>query len=1026
MSFFRFLIDKSLFVHYLTILIVALGVLTLFSVQREARPNVNFNRVAVSAFYPGASPADIEELVIDPIEERIDSVDGVEEYRSVSFTGAGAISVKIDDDYPNPKEVVDELRRQIGQVRDLPDVVEDPVITEIKAENIPVLRLALYGQAEPLRFKLEVEKLRDFIKTFDGIQSVNYEGIEDLQLKIQTQPEQLDRFDMTLVEVINGLNQWSKQKPGGLFESPIEASNITVGRDYSEIEMLKNFVVRSNDSGQSVALKDISKIEYGTERVQKESIFEDKTAVLMTVVKNPNADIVSTTDRVREALEKYRVNLPEGLEYKLYTDESERVRSRLGTVTSNAVFGLVFVALILILSLDWRSSIVTAVGIPVAILGGITIIYLLGSTINTLVVVGMIIVLGMLVDDAIVVCENIYRYVEEGLSPKEAAVKGTSEIAIPVVATVLTTIFAFFPILFMKEIIGQFLRVIPMTVIAMLVVSLFEALIILPIHAQEIMKPKREKKKISFFTRLEERYRVYLHWSIKRRWLILGATTLFMIISMVQGAFLFQKFTLFPASGLNGLNVRVELSKNTPVSETAIKVKELSAELKKVSQGTFDSLYATVGQVRTGGAAGSQQNASHLAMINIVFVSDPDFIYKEKEIVKNIRKVTAEYASQNKIKTSVAIDRPGPPIGKPIQVEVASRSFEKGNEIVSYLKSELEKIKGTEGLETDSDGDSKKYRFVVDNSYAVSEGVNPNDISRTIFAASTGLISNEILKDNEKVELLVSTDSSRVGELKDILDLKVRNNNGQSLPVKSFVKVEEEFGPSSIQRLNGLRTITLFGEVDEKVITGKEVNAMIRPIVAKLRADNPSVKIKQGGGEQDRINALRDTMKLYIIAILIIFMVISLSFNSVVYPFLVLIAIPFGLCGVVWSLVLHGQVPSLMAFIGVIGLSGVVVNVSIILLSFVQTRIQQGFDFNDAIIEAGVRRLRAIAITTVTTLIGLAPTIYGWGGLDTFIQPLALVLGWGLFVATLMTVLALPAMISFMSFLGHKKSPANS
>ena len=370
-----------------------MGVLSLASIQREARPNVNFNRVAVSAFYPGASPADIEELVIDPIEEKIDGVDGVEEYRSVSFNGAGAISVKIDDEYPNPDEVIDELRRQIGQVSDLPDVVDDPVISEIKAENIPVLRMALFGNIDPLQFKLEVEKMRDYIKTLDGVQSVSYEGIEDLQLKIKTDPNKLSEYDMTLVEIISGLRSWSKQKPGGLFESQKESSNITVGEDYSTIERLKKFIIRSNDSGRSVSLSDVASIEYGTERVQKSSVFSSEDAVLLTIIKKPNADIISVTDNIRELLLKYTENLPQGLNFKLYTDESKRVRSRLGTVTTNAIFGLLLVMIILIFSLDWRSSMVTAIGIPVAILGGITILFLLGATINTLVIIGMIILI---------------------------------------------------------------------------------------------------------------------------------------------------------------------------------------------------------------------------------------------------------------------------------------------------------------------------------------------------------------------------------------------------------------------------------------------------------------------------------------------------------------------------------------------------------------------------------------------------------------------------------------------------------
>ncbi|MGB0454260.1 MAG: efflux RND transporter permease subunit [Bacteriovoracaceae bacterium] len=1015
MRLFRFFLNQKLFVHYITIVIVILGFMTLNVIQREARPNVNFNRVVISVGYPGAAPSDIEELVIDPIEEKINEVDGIEEYRSVSYSGAGIISIVIDEEHPDLDQVVDDIRRKVAEVNDLPDEVNDPFVSEIKAENIPVLRLALYGDAKPFDLKIEVEKLRDYVKTFDGVQSVSYAGLEDLQLKVLTNPDKLNTYDVTLIEIISRLREWAKQRPGGLLENSTSTHNLTVGKDYNDIDELLNFTVRSNDSGKNVQLKDIAAVDYDTQTTQKRSIFGDKSAVLVTIVKKTNADVVKTVDEVRAGLEDYRKNLKNGLDFKLYTDESKRVRSRLKTVTSNALSGLLLVIIILVLFLDWRSAAVVSLGLPVAVLGGIVMVYLLGNTLNSLVIIGMIIVLGMLVDDAIVVCENIYAYLEEGLSPSEAAIKGVSQISVPVVATVLTTIFAFFPILFMKEIIGQFLRVIPATVIVMLAVSLFEALVILPIHAEEIMRPKlKKKKKIGPFKRIEGVYRKYLEWSLKHRWIVSGILLIFLGISGYQGKQLFQKFRLFPATGLDGLSIRVELKKNSPIEKTSDTLKMLGKELEEISEGTFDSIFSTAGQVLTGGSSGSRQNASHLGSVDIRFTSDPDFIHKEKRIVGQIRKVSKEFAKKYNVKTSITIDRPGPPVGKPIQYEITSRNFDIGKEVVSKIIKEFEKINGVESLETDLDGETIMYRFQIDNARAVSEGVDPVNISRTIFSASTGVITNEILKSNERVEILVGVDSESEMKAKDILNLRIRNKFSQAVPLASFVELVEETSPSSIQRLNGIRTITLFGEVREKEITGKEANAQVRPFIEKLKKEYPTIKISTGGGEKDRMKALKDTMRLYILAIFLIFMVISLSFQSVVYPFLVLLAIPLGLCGVVWSLSLHGQPLSLMGIIGVVGLSGVVVNVSIILLSFIREKIRSGLSKEEAIIQAGLRRLRPIVITTITTLIGLIPTIYGIGGVDTFVQPLALVLGWGLFVATGLSIFALPALVSLV------------
>ncbi len=1024
MNIIEYLQKQKLFIHYVTIITVIIGVITLTKMQREARPNVNFNRVNVSVAYPGASPSEIEELIIDPIEEKIAEVEGVKEYRSVSFTGAGSISIKIDDSYPEPSEIVDELRRKIGEVNGLPNEVDDPRITEAKASSRPVLNLALFGKTDPFTLKLEAEKLKDYLKAQKGIQSVSYSGISDLQLKIKPSPDKLEKYDITIQEVSGNVSNWAKQKPGGLFETKNQVNNITIGEDLNDLDSLKSFIVRSNDSGRRISLSDIAAIEFDLKSIQTSTLFEDKKAVLFSIVKKPFFDSIDVVDNLNKAINRYDTNLNEQLNIKVYKDLSIRIRNKLKIVITNALGGLLLVLLILLIFLDWRSAIVTSIGIPIAILGGFIVLSLLGQTINSLVVVGIIIVLGMLVDDAIVVCENIYSYIEKGLSPAKAALKGTKEIALPVIASILTTVFAFLPIVFMEGIIGQFLSVIPITVIALLSVSLIEALFVLPIHSEEIMKPKKKNKKNRFLF-IENLYRKYINWSINYKWILLLILTLFLGVSAIQGKKIFEKFSLFPSNGLEGFSARIELDKNTPLDKTESHAINLSRKLLDISDGSFDTINSDVGQVRTGGSSGSRQQGAHLAQINVSFITEPGFIKKEKAIMKKVKKTISEYGKKNSIKTSVTIDRPGPPIGKPIQLQITSRDFEYGLQLVENIKSELKKINGVHSLETDVDGDSLKYRIKVDNELAVSEGVDPSDISQTIFASSTGNRVSEILKNNEKVDILILLDKTKGSNINDILKLKVRNKNAQAIPLSSFATILKENAPSAIQRFNGVKTITLFGEVNDQVITGKEANKKIRPYIKNLKEKNPTVKIVTGGGERDRMAALSNTIKLYGLALILIFMTISLTFRSVFYPFLVLTAIPMGIGGVIWSLVLHGESLTLMGIIGIVGLSGVVVNVSIIFLKFIQDRIKLGMPFKEAIIEAGVGRLRPIIMTTLSTLIGLLPTIYGIGGTDTFVQPIALVLGWGLFVATTLTLLFLPAIVSFFPFLGRQKLEQN-
>lgn len=1011
MTFFSFLQRNRMFVHYIAVFIILIGVFSISKLRREARPNVDFNRVAVSIAYPGASPDDVEELLIDPIEEKIAEVNGVEEYRSVSFSGAGSISIQIDEDYPDPSEVVDEVRRKISEVNDFPDTVDDPVITEIKAENIPVLKIALYGTLKPFEMKLQAEKLKDYFRTFDGVQSVEYSGIEDLQYKIQADPSLLVKYDITLPEIISSTKNWSRQKPGGLIDNSKESTNITVNQNLDDVPKIKNHVLRSNTAGYSVKISDVADVTLDTEDMQLRSLFGDKNAILMTVIKKPAADAITTVDEVKAGLETFKKTFPEGLEYKLYTDESKRVRDRLSVVLSNAIFGLLLVMILLVVFLDWRSALVTSMGIPVAIFGGLFLIFALGQTLNSLVLVGIIIVLGMLVDDAIVVCENIYAHIEDGMTPTQAAVHGVSEIAIPVVATVLTTVFAFLPIVYMQGIMGQFLSVIPITVIAMLLFSLFEALVILPVHSSEIMKAVKHSE--SRFVKWEKRYQKYLEWSLKKRWHVIGVLCVFGVLSLFMGKFLFDGFTLFPAKGLNGVSVRVEIPKNSPTDLTERYAKELSNLLIDVSEESYDSIFSSIGQTTTGGLSGSRQQSSNLAKIDIIFTSDPSFdLEKEKRVLTAIKKVSKDYSKAHDIKTSITLDREGPPIGKPIQLQVTSRDLNLSGDIINQIRAEFEKVDGVYALETDLDEGTKKYRFQINEEQALADGILPSHISQAIFAASTGLVSEEVLKKNEKIEIMVGIKDSLDLSVDDILNLRVRNKYNQDVPIKYYATYVEEFGPSSIQRFNGVRTITLFGEVDEKVTSGKLANQAVAPFIKELRQKYKDVKIEKEGGEKERMEVLQDTMRLYVLALVMIFMTISLSFRSLSYPFLVLLSIPLGVFGVIWALTVHGQSLSMMSLIGIVGLSGVVVNVSIVMLKFVQDHIQEHGSIDEAIIEAGVRRLRPIVITTLTTLIGLAPTIYGLGGMDYFVQPIALTLGWGLAVGTTLTLFALPSLVS--------------
>lgn len=1021
LNFFRKLQDYSLFIHYLSIVVVVAGIVALLNFRKEARPNVNFNRVAVSASWIGASPEDVEQLVIDPIEEKIAEVEGIDEYRSIAFAGAASLSITIDENHPEPTEVVDEIRRKILEVRNLPEDVETPTVIEIKASNRPILKMALIGNLPPLKKKIEVDRLKDFLKTKKGVQSIESEGLNDLQLKVYADAQSLQKLDINLLEFAEILKKWTRQHSGGQLETREKETHLSVGYNRNNIDEIKKLPIRANSFGRSVKVGDVAKLSIEAEENAKETIFETAAATLITVYKKPLSDAVSTVDLINKKLKNYQQQLPKELTLKVYNDQSKRIRSRLNMVGVNAVFGLILVIIILLLFLNFRSAVVTSLGIPIAVLGGLIVLLLLGQTLNSLLVIGLIIVMGMLVDDAIVVCENIYAKLEQGLSPKEAAIQGVTQITIPVITTVLTTVFAFLPIAYMSGIMGQFLKVIPIAVIAMLSFSLFEALIILPIHAAEILKISSKRKSPFLITLLQTKYRKYLRWSIRNKYIVTFIFLVFCAFSMWQGKNAFKKFTLFPAVGIESVDIGLELPHNTIKAKTRRACLELNKELRAELGSDIESNIAVVGELKIGGSRGSRRSGSNMATLTVVFTEDPSLYLREKTLIKNIRAIVKKIGDKHQATTSLTLDRPGPPSGKPIQIQVTARDFELGKKVVTKIAEAFAQIEGVNDLETDLDGNRIKYRFLIQEEKAISMGVNPEIIAQTIFLASSGRTIETVLNGNEKLELHLSLNKSDLKNVQSVMNLSVRNKFGQSIKLGQLLKLKTEQSPSNIQRINGSRTITLFGEVNENKITGKEANLKVQPLLQKLKKENPSLRLESGGREKNRRKSLADTKKLFIFSLLMIFMIISLCFQSVWIPFYVLLSIPLGISGVAWALFVHGQSLSMMGIIGIIGLSGVVVNVSIILMTFIVEKLKTGMSLDEAVVAASVERLRAIVVTTLTTLIGLLPTIYGIGGTDTFVQPLAMALGWGLAVASLLTLLFLPAIVSLTWVSGVKK-----
>lgn len=1010
--FFSWFFKRSLLIHFFTLAIIISGIIAIINLRREARPSVNFDRLSIIVNYRGATAEDVEELVIKPIEEKIQEVDGIEEYRSTCFEGLGQITIKLDPNYPDKDEVVDEVRRNIDQINDFPDEVDDPVINEIKSKNIPVISLAIYGKSDPLALRKAADQLKDQLKRLEGVSRIETKGFKELELMIRANPDLLDKYFISFNELMGQIKSWNGNFPGGEVDNFKNSIQLRFREKLDSVSKIESLPLRSNDAGKIIRVKDVAEVRLQLKDDKLDTLYKGEPAIVLIVVKKELSDNITVVERVKKFLGENGLNLPKNVLIETFNDDSRNVRAKLKIVTRNAIFGLALVMLVLVLTLNYRVAFVTSIGLPIAFLGGLAFLYFSGQTINTLTVLGMIVVLGMLVDDAIVVSENAYFHLENGEDPFTAAVKGVSEVSIPVIATVLTTVLAFLPIVFMQGIMGQFLSAIPITVILILIFSLIEALFILPLHNAEILKLGKIKSP-GFIEKFRDKYVKYVSWSLQRRWVIVFALFLATIITVVASRKL--KFIMFPAVGISGLTIRTQLPENTSRMQTKTLVKELSKELIKIIGDDLTGLVSNIGSSQIGGLTGSRERGANLSLTEVKFTEDPKFLEREKEIVKKIRIISKNLSEKYNGVSNVTIQRPGPPIGRPIQVQISSKDRIAAEKVSELINLEAKKIKGAYDIQSDLQGKSRQLDIRVKKDLAAELGLSLPTITNSVFAAFDGLAATTTRIGNDEVDLSVSFSDRAKTKVESLKRIPLRTSNGRYIYLKSLIDIKKIQGRNSVQRLDGARTITIFGDVDEKIITSKEANKRLRPFVEKLKRKYRQVVIQLGGSEKDRIMALRDTAKLYILAIIAVFMVISLSFNSILFPLYVIMSIPFGIMGVVWALILHNEPLSMMGLIGVVGLSGVVVNGAIILIQFVLYELKSGTNLNEALINAAKRRFRPIIITTITTLVGLMPTIYGLGGGDPFVQPLALSLGWGLFVATILILLCLPAMVHLLS-----------
>ncbi len=1009
----------------MTILIFAVGVMAIFSIQKELRPSVSIDKVVVVTTYTGASPVEMEKLVTIPIEEDLSPVYGIDEIESLSYTGVSQLTISIDPDVNDKSNVIQEIFRAVGNVKDLPEEVEDPIVFEIKSQVFPIYGFAVYGDSDDFILRKWAENFKDEIEMLSGVSSAEITGVRDPTIDVIVDPGKLQKHSISVSEIMLALNSWNRSAPAGYIKSDKKEIPIRVAEDLDEIGKVSKVIIRANDMGEGVIVRDVGEVKWGFKNNRKLNRYNGKKNVQITISKKENADTIQTVRSIKKLISELEKKLPAGMKTVEFRDDSVRIKTKLGSVNQNALLGLILVVVILLLMLNWRIALVTALGLPVAFFGSIWALAFLGYTLNSMTIIGIILVVGMLVDDGVVVAENIFFHFEKGKSRRDAAIDGTFEIIIPVIGTVLTTIVAFFPLIFMSGIIGKFMSIIPVAVITCLIFSLFECVLILPNHSAEFMGSGKTRVTVFLNNLLLRCYRPILMMVVRRRWIITPAifgATIFVLIYFIATF----RMQMFPVRGITSFSFNIQGPANTRIEETDQIVKKLEEKVSKCLGKYITGYRSKVGSL--DGRRGMSFQGTNTAGFKLYLLGEEELGVSPRVVVQKLRKQVRPLIPEE-WDLSFEVRRHGPPIGKAVEIEISHNDYKKIEEVTEKIKSKLSMIKGATDVEDDLLTGFKEYVLEIDQQKASILGVDPLILQKTMMSSFEGMAATKVRKLDDEYDVMVMYPMEYREDISNVMSLKIKTKFNTYVSISKVAKLVPVDAIGAIKHINKKRTVVVMASLRGKKVTAYEINKKMSDYVDReVRFQYPEVKINFGGEEEKRREMVTELMQLFLLAMIAIYMILSLVFRSALYPFFVILIIPFGFVGALFALRLYGEIVSLPALISFVGLTGVVINDAIILVTYIRDRYHEARNMVSSVIEGGLRRIRPIFITTITTFMGLIPAIYEVGGQDANMRPMAIVIAWGLVFATIMTMLFIPGFMVCLFDLIHyfkaKKNPS--
>lgn len=1032
----RFFIKQPLFADLLTLFILLVGAASALLIRREAFPNVVFDIITVNSIYAGASPEEVEKLVTNPIEQDMKEVDGIKRLTSTSVEGRSYIWAQLDPDQTDEKKGKEDIQDVVdGLTSDLPKEVERPLVKSIEAKLTPIIQIAMGGDVPEIELRAKAKELEKDLEKLPGVARVEPQALPDLEIRVAADPKRLQAYRLSLNDLIDALKQQNVNVPGGTVKPTAAGAAgheimVRVIGEYKSLRSIEDTVIRANDIGTPVRVGNVAKVYYDLEEKQVDSRANGKPAVILTVLKKEKADAIHVVDAVRKRVKEYEAAQGGALRMSYIEDFSEFIRRRLSVLTSNLLVGLVLVFLVLAAMLPVSVAVLVAMGIPFAFFATMIFFNYMGFSVNLISLLGLIIVSGMLVDDAIVVTDNAVRHMEDGKPPEEAVTLGTLQVWAPIAASVLTTVVAFLPMMFMSGIFGKFVREIPVGVIVALLFSLFEAYFILPAHIMRWVRiPPREPASaargegVSRFSAIKARVRGFwpdvvvpfygrlLAWTLKHRYIMAGLFAGLFFGTLLLGA-KGMRFILFPPEGVETFFVRAEAPVGTSIERMGELVKPLEAIVAKLPPHELDNYITTLGIHQQEPNDPFAKRGSHYAQIAVNLTAEERRERMAAEIIDGLRPQLGLPPGLDKVYFTRV--NPGPPVGKAVDIGIQGGRYEDIMPAVAEMKKFLGAIPGVIDIDDSHVTGKEEIRLSVKPAEAAAAGLSVAEIGTTVRAAFEGIEATSIRELDDEVKIRVSLNEGSRTRASTLESIEIPNRQGYLVPLTRVASTARDRGIAVYGHEDNQRQVRVSADVDVTKVSATEVAEKVQAYAPEFKKLFPKVDINMGGEDEDTKESMQSLLRAFAVAALGIFLILVLTFKNLSQTLLVMITLPMGIISVILAFFFHGMPLSFMGILGIVALAGVIVNNAIVFIDFVNQKRADGVGRLQSILESAKMRLRPIFLTSITTVFGVLPTAYGIGGMDRFVVPIAMALGWGLLFGAVLTAVFFPVAVAIV------------